>query len=67
MLFRSPGYSLNRLVSKIPIVGLLAGGGKKAGLIGITFQLRGQYKNPQLLVNPISLLAPGVFRKIFEF
>lgn len=62
-----PAYGLNKIVSKIPIIGLFTGNGSKRGLIGITFKLRGAYRNPELIVNPVSILAPGVFRKIFEF
>ena len=62
-----PAYGLNRIASKIPIVGLAFGEGRKRGLLGITFALRGRYDGPRMLVNPISILAPGVFRKIFEF
>lgn len=62
-----PAYGLNKFVSKIPILGLALGRGKKRGLIGITFKLSGPYKKPVLVVNPISLLTPGVFRKIFEY
>lgn len=62
-----PAYGLNQIVSKIPILGLALGGGEKTGLVGITFRLSGPYKNPTLLVNPMSIMAPGVFRKLFEF
>ena len=62
-----PGYGLNKLASKIPIVNLAFGDGTKRGFLGITYRLRGKAKNPKLIVNPISVIAPGVFRKIFEF
>ena len=62
-----PGRGLNRLASKIPILGLAFGKGKVNGLLGITFQLYGRFDNPSLRVNPLSLIAPGVFRQIFRF
>ena len=62
-----PGRGLNRLASKIPILGLALGRGKVNGLLGITFQLYGRFDNPSLRVNPLSLIAPGVFRQIFKF
>ncbi|MFZ1813040.1 MAG: DUF3971 domain-containing protein [Rhizobiaceae bacterium] len=62
-----PGLSLSRALSFIPIVGELLGNGRDSSLIGITYRLRGPIKNPQLEVNPISVVAPGVFRKVFEF
>ncbi len=62
-----PAYGLNRLFAEIPIVGQLLGNGRDRGLIGITFKLTGDAKDPQLQVNPISIIAPGIFRSIFEF
>ncbi len=62
-----PGRALNTFVSKIPLIGLAFGNGKTSGLLGITFQLRGAYNNPQIRVNPLSIVAPGVFRKLFKF
>jgi Protein of unknown function/AsmA-like C-terminal region len=61
-----PARGLNRIVGAIPILGLLLGSGRKAGLIGITYQLAGDAKNPKVFVNPISLITPGIFRQIFE-
>ncbi len=62
-----PGYGLNRIASKIPIVNLAFGNGTKRGFMGITYRLRGKSKNPKISVNPISVIAPGIFRKVFEF
>ena len=62
-----PGRGLNRLVSNIPILGLAFGRGKVNGLLGITFKLSGRYGNPTLQVNPLSIIAPGVFRQLFRF
>ena len=61
-----PAYGLNRMVSAIPFVGAAAGSGKESGLLGVTFRLDGPWRSPALNVNPLSLFAPGVFRKIFE-
>lgn len=62
-----PAYGINRLFGEIPLVGELLGNGRDKGLIGITFNLSGNAKSPTLNVNPISLIAPGIFRQIFEF
>jgi hypothetical protein len=37
------------------------------GLFGITFAVKGSNSQPDVLVNPISVLAPGFFRQLFEF
>lgn len=62
-----PAYGLNNFASKIPILGLALGRGTTRGLIGVTFRLTGEAKNPQVTVNPFSLIAPGFLREIFEF
>lgn len=62
-----PAYGLNRLFADIPLVGLILGNGRDRGLIGITYKLSGDAKSPRLQVNPISVIAPGIFRSIFEF
>jgi uncharacterized protein DUF3971 len=62
-----PMYGLNNMFGQIPIFGLLLGGGSNEGLIGVTYEVVGTPGQPVLRVNPISAMAPGVLRKIFEF
>ncbi|MEP1208288.1 MAG: DUF3971 domain-containing protein [Rhizobiaceae bacterium] len=62
-----PARGLNQMVSKIPLIGLAFGQGKVNGLLGITFRLSGRFDNPALTVNPLSIIAPGVFRQLFKF
>ncbi len=62
-----PMYGLNNMFGQIPIVGLFLGAGKDEGLIGVTYEIVGTPGAPVLRVNPISAMAPGVLRKIFEF
>ena len=62
-----PAYGLNSLFADIPILGLVLGNGRDRGLIGVTFKLEGPSDSPQVTVNPLSVIAPGVFRSIFEF
>jgi len=62
-----PMYGLNNIFGQIPIVGLFLGGGSNEGLIGVTYEVVGTPGAPVLNVNPISAMAPGVLRKIFEF
>ena len=40
---------------------------RKEGLLGVTYQVTGKPSAPQLDVNPMSALAPGFLRKIFEY
>ena len=60
-------YGINRLFAEVPVIGLLLGNGRDRGLFGITFRLAGKTESPLLQVNPLSVIAPGVFRSIFEF
>lgn len=62
-----PAYGINRMFGEIPLVGLLLGNGRDRALIGITFRLAGKFNEPQVQVNPISAIAPGIFRSIFEY
>jgi hypothetical protein len=62
-----PLYGLNNVFGQIPLFGLILGGGSNEGLIGVTYEVVGSPGAPVLRVNPISAMAPGLFRKIFEF
>ena len=48
------------------ILGPLTGGAQGDGVIGITFAVQGSLAKPEVIVNPLSLLAPGIFREIFQ-
>ena len=39
---------------------------KGEGLVGFTYTMRGPSANPQVAVNPLSALTPGMFREIFR-
>lgn len=60
-----PAYFLNTLISKIPLIGELVSGGKHEGLFGVSFNITGPKNDPQISVNPLSALTPGLLRKIF--
>ena len=59
-----PAYSVNTILSKIPLVGLLLGGGQNEGVFGVTYRVHGPLGGPQLTINPLSAIAPGILRKI---
>jgi Protein of unknown function len=61
-----PLYGPNNLLGQLPLLGLFLGG-EKEGLVGITYEVIGRPGNPVLRINPISALAPGLLRKVFEF
>jgi hypothetical protein len=62
-----PNYTFNNAFSRIPFIGLMLSGGFKEGLIGVTFHIEGTLAAPRIFYNPLSAVAPGIFRKIFEF
>ncbi len=62
-----PAYGLNRMFGAIPVLGQILGNGNEGGLIGITYRLDGPFASPTLVVNPISVIAPGIFRQIFSY
>jgi hypothetical protein len=59
-----PLFGLNNAFSKL--LGPLAGRDGE-GLFGITFQVKGPLDKPDFRVNPMSALAPGAFRRMFEY
>ncbi|KJC35436.1 hypothetical protein UP09_29665 [Bradyrhizobium sp. LTSP885] len=62
-----PMYGLNNMFGQIPFFGIFLGAGSNEGLIGVTYEVVGTPSQPVLRVNPISALAPGLTRKIFDF
>ena len=62
-----PMYGLNNIFGQIPVVGLFLGGGSNEGLFGVTYEVVGTPGAPVLRVNPLSAIAPGITRKIFDF
>jgi len=62
-----PLFGLNSVFQKLPIFGPLLGGREGEGLFGITFAIRGALEKPDFQVNPMSALAPGAFRRMFEY
>ncbi|MCD7061103.1 AsmA-like C-terminal region-containing protein [Pelagibacterium xiamenense] len=62
-----PLFGINNAFQQIPLIGPIFGGREGEGLIGVTFAVRGPLAEPELLINPVSILAPGVFRSLFEY
>jgi hypothetical protein len=61
-----PLQGLNSAVGVIPGLGQLLAGPKGEGVLGITFAIQGPMAQPQVLVNPLSLAAPGILREMFQ-
>jgi uncharacterized protein YhdP len=62
-----PAYGLNNAFAQIPLLGTILGGGRNEGLLAITFGVSGRASQPDVSINPLSAVAPGILRRIFEF
>jgi hypothetical protein len=62
----APMYGINGLLNSIPIIGDVLTSKKGEGIVGITYSLRGNLDDPSLSTNPLSVLTPGILRRIFE-
>ncbi|MCW0235726.1 MAG: AsmA-like C-terminal domain-containing protein [Ferrovibrio sp.] len=58
-----PAFVLNTMLGKIPLIGNLLVGD---GIIGVNFAVSGAKDDPQFTVNPLSAIAPGFLRRIFQ-
>ena len=61
-----PAYGVNAAIGKVPILGDLLTGGRGQGVFGMTYAIRGTMQRPKFLINPLSAIAPGVLRGLFE-
>ncbi|HUS96889.1 MAG TPA: AsmA-like C-terminal region-containing protein, partial [Hyphomicrobiaceae bacterium] len=61
-----PLQGLNAALGAIPGLGQLIAGPRGEGILGVTFAVQGPMNDPQILVNPLSLVAPGIFREMFQ-
>jgi len=62
-----PAYTINSFLGKVPLLGPLIVGREGEGIFAITYSVRGQADDPSVVVNPLSAIAPGFLRRIFEF
>ena len=59
-----PAYTVNTMLTKIPLVGVLLSGGQNDGVFGVSYRVHGAMSGPTLTVNPLSAIAPGILRRI---
>jgi hypothetical protein len=62
----SPAYALTGVLDSIPLIGDVLSGGKGEGILAMTFKVKGSLDEPVFSVNPLSLLTPGILRKVFS-
>lgn len=62
----APAYVVNSILGNIPLIGDFLQGGKGEGIFAATYRARGSLDEPEISVNPLSALAPGFLRGMFD-
>ena len=61
-----PDNLFNTILENVPIIGdILTGPDEHGGIFAFTFEVDGPADDPAVRVNPLSILAPGILRKLF--
>ena len=58
-----PISGLNKAISSIPLIGTILSGGSDS-VFAATYTMKGEAKNPEIFVNPLAALTPGLIRRI---
>lgn len=61
-----PAYRLNSLLGKIPIIGRIFTGGSGGGLFALSYRVEGEMDDPEVSIDPLTAILPGILRKPFE-
>jgi hypothetical protein len=62
----APLFGINSVLGVIPVLGNVFVSRKGEGMFGMTYDVTGNGDQPNLSVNPLSALAPGILRRIFQ-
>ena len=60
-----PAYMVNKLLGDVPVLGRLLRGENGVGAFAVTYDVKGPWGNPSVMVNPLSVLVPGFIRDLF--
>ncbi len=61
-----PAQAVNDLVNSIPVVGDFITSGGKEGIIAANYTVKGPFSDIDASVNPLSIVTPGILRKLFD-
>lgn len=61
-----PAYTLNNFFSNIPVIGKALTGGEGGGVFAVNYKVEGSQEDPEVSVNPLSVLTPGFLRGLFD-
>ena len=62
----APIFGLNSVLGAIPVLGDVLVSKQGEGIIGMSYSVSGNSNEPKISVNPLSVLTPGILRRIFE-
>ena len=62
----APLYGINSVLGAIPLLGSVLTSREGEGILGTTYSVSGNADEPEVSVNPLSMLTPGILRRIFE-
>lgn len=62
----APAYAINSAMGAVPVLGQLLTSRKGEGIVGLGYYAKGAIDKPQVMVNPLSLVTPGILRRMFE-
>ncbi|MBK5911614.1 hypothetical protein CCR85_08945 [Rhodothalassium salexigens] len=61
-----PLYRLNAILNRIPLVGDFLLGGEGKGLFALNYRISGPMDDPEVSINQLSVLAPGLLRRLMD-
>ena len=61
-----PAYTINSIVGHVPVIGDILTGGDGQGVFALAYRARGPLSDTEITVNPLTALAPGIFRDLFK-
>ncbi|MEI9885240.1 MAG: AsmA-like C-terminal domain-containing protein [Rhizomicrobium sp.] len=61
-----PLFGLNSVLGYIPLLGELLISKPGEGIIGLVYSVSGDADEPKVSINPLSMVTPGILRRIFE-
>jgi hypothetical protein len=61
-----PFFGINSLLGHVPVLGSVLTGRRGEGVIGVNFSMNGPVADARVGVNPLSVITPGILRRIFD-
>jgi len=61
-----PAYVFNSLLGRMPVIGELFSPERGGGMFAASYVVHGSLDSPQVTVNPLAALTPGILRNLFN-